>query len=277
MWPRLVCALLLTSGCFIKPDAPAASADASHDSPAGSDASGSGSGSAPVARKISEAYYSGGGASSGMSQAGYSVTSSGITDGELVLFIANIDNGSSTVWMLPPGFHQLHQINYGNDGQTFVVGWKIADHEVSPYAESYGAGINSGHAVITVLAVTGADPAGPTSTYTLGTNQTQSPATVPSQGVATTAPSSLVIFAGGVDWDQPDVASTATFTEPAGFSTLEELSDRGGVTFDWTTLMVSSLVVPAVTPATPHMASIASSPQRVGIPWTVELAIAPAP
>jgi hypothetical protein len=273
----LALAATCSAGCFIKPDRPGVSADASGDGDAAPDGSGSGSGAAPVARKIADAYYSSAGASNGMSQAGYSVPVGSIPDGDLLLFLANVDNGNNTVWMLPPGFTQLHQIYYGNDGETFVAGWKIANNEPATYAESYGTGINSGAAVITILAVSGVDAAHPieTSAYTIGSRQTQSPASVTSSGVATTAANSLLVFAGGVDWEQPDPLATATFTEPVGFLPLEELSDGGGITFDWTTLVISSMAVADPGAAVPRTATIASNPVRTGIPWAVEIAIAP--
>jgi hypothetical protein len=99
---------------------------------------------------------------------------------------------------------------------------------------------------------------------------------VPSSGVATTIPDSLLIFAGGVDWEPTDVGSTATFTEPAGFTALEELCDNGGIQFDWSTVMIASKPAPTPGPATAVMGSVGSNPLRVGMPWSVEIALAPA-
>lgn len=266
-------------GCFFEPSRPGAASDANRDGNGSSDAPKDGSpDTTPVAHKIADAYYSPQGVSNGMTQSGYSVAIPTIPDGDLVLFFANVDNGSNTVWMLPPGFHQLHQIRFGNDGQTFVAGWKIASGETSPYAEAYGSGIVSGNAVITIIDVTGADATTPieTSAYTLGTDNQQSPAMLGTNGVATTRADTLLVFAGGVDWDQPDPLANATFTEPPGFTVLDELSDSGGVTFDWTTLMVSSMEVAVAGPAVAKTATVASSPVRPGTPWTVEIAIAPA-
>ncbi|MBV8761512.1 MAG: hypothetical protein JO257_29725 [Deltaproteobacteria bacterium] len=279
MWRRsllIAAAALPASGCFIKPDRPGASHDASTSDGAHDAAADSAATTPIVATKVGEAWYSAQGLSPNMSQQQYWVQTTGIVDGDIVVFIANVDNGSNSVWMLPTGFHQLHQIKFGNDGQTFVVGWKLAAGEPNVYTEPYGNGIISGHAVVAVFDVHGANPAGPTSTFTLGTNQTQSPAILPSNGIAISAAHSLLMFAGGVDWDQPDGTSVAMFTEPAGFATLEELSDQGGVMFEWTTQMVSTIAVDAPRTAVPHMASVASSPLRIGIPWTVELAFAPA-
>ena len=272
----LLIVAIAAPGCFFEPSRPGAATDANRDGNADAAKDGAPD-TSPVAHKLADAYYSSQGVSNGMTQTSYSVAIPTIPDGELVLFLANVDNGSNSVWVLPPGFHQLHQIRFGNDGQTFIAGWKIASGETSPYAETYGNGIVSGNAVITIIGVTGADATTPieNSAYTLGTDNQQSPAMLGTNGVATTRPDSLLIFAGGVDWDQPDPLANATFTEPPGFTVLDELSDSGGVSFDWTTLMVSSMEVAAAGPAVAKTATVASNPVRPGTPWTVEIAIAP--
>jgi hypothetical protein len=121
---------------------------------------------APVPRHIANAYFTNwSGAtfqSPGMMHGGFEIPTDGIVDGDLVLFIANIDNGGPTVWPDPiaPGFQQLVQQFYGADGQTYVVAWKIAGGEPATYSGTYGGGIMSASATISLVAVSGAGGAG---------------------------------------------------------------------------------------------------------------------
>lgn len=258
---------MLEAGCFFEPAKPAATGDARHDGPTGP---------APVVRKIASAWYaSEDQPSSGMSASGYSIPTTGINNGDLVLFIGNIDNGNNSTWQLPtPQFHQLAQVNYGSDGQTFFAAWTIANNELPTYAKSYIGSLNSAASAITLLAVTGADPTTPieAAPYTISATY-QAPVILASDGVTTTAPDSLVIFAGGADWGGPD--QTAAFMPPPGYDVLDAFSDRGGITFQWTTLLVAHKVVHAVGATGAEMGSITAN--STGAPWTIEIAIAPAP
>ena len=278
MWTQLVrgllaVAALVATGCFVEPHKPAATADAPLvDTPADGTAA-----AAPVARKIASAWYSAETTpSAGMSANGYSVPTAGINNGDLVLFIANIDNGSNTTWPLPTAsFHQIEQINYGGDGQTFFAAWAIANNEPAAYAQSYSGSLNSASAAVTLLAVTGADPTHPIETDMPKLGANSAPVVLASDGVTTTLPSSLVIFAGGADWATPD--ETATFTPPAGYDVLDEISDKGGLTFQWTLQLVASKVIPAAGATGSLSGSIATAPNVSGAPWTLTIAIAPAP
>jgi hypothetical protein len=267
--PTLAALTLLASGCFLEPTKPAATADAQHDGPTGP---------APVVRKIASAWYSSEAQpSAGMTGTSFSIPTTGINNGDLVLFIGNVDNGNNTTWPLPtPQFHQLVQVNYGTDGQTFFAAWTIANNEPTVYAKPYVGPLGSGASTITLLAVTGADPTTPivASPYKISAVY-DDPAVLASDGVTTTAPDSLVIFAGGADWAGPD--QTATFMQPPGYDVLDAFSDRGGLTYQWTTQLVADRVVHAVGPTGTEMGSIMATQSAGGAPWTVEIAVAPAP
>src|SRR5690348_858154 len=114
-------AVAMLSGCLLKPDKvelQQADAHVQMDAPA----------QTLSARLIRNAYFNSNGMSPGMSQAGYQIATQGIGPGDLVLFIANIDNGTSddNVWVLPDDFHQVRQKFFGTDGQTFVIAWHVA-------------------------------------------------------------------------------------------------------------------------------------------------------
>ena len=118
----------------------------------------------PMPRLIAQAWYSSATATTyastvGMTKMGFEIPTAGIVDGDLVLFIASIDNGSNTVWPNPiaPGFTQLAQNFYGSDGETFVVAYKLASGEPPKYTGTYGSGIGSGSSAIALIAVSGAN------------------------------------------------------------------------------------------------------------------------
>src|SRR5438477_30533 len=86
------------------------------------------SGGPPTPRLISTAWFNGAGSTAGMTHSGFSIPTTGVSDGDLLILIANVDNGSSALWPNPiaPGFTQLAQTYFGSDGQTYVADWKIA-------------------------------------------------------------------------------------------------------------------------------------------------------
>ncbi len=234
----------------------------------------------PVARLIGNAYYSDHSGSTfefpaGMSKTSFEISTTGIVDGDLVLFIANIDNGSGTIWPNPiaPGFTQLAQAFYGGDGQSYVVAWKLAKGEPATYSGTYGSGVGSGSATITLIAVSGANQTAPInaflSEYDPGTAVTPVPAV--STGVTTTVPNCLLVYAAGSDW--MGSPGTNTFTFPTGFTSLTTIADRGGSMWDWTSQMIGS----APKPATGASGAISGSMEGTftGTAWTAVIAIAP--
>ena len=234
----------------------------------------------PVARLIGNAYYSDHSGSTfefpaGMSKTSFEISTTGIVDGDLVVFIANIDNGSGTIWPNPiaPGFTQLAQAFYGGDGQSYVVAWKLAKSEPATYSGVYGSGVGSGSATITLIAVSGANQTEPInaflSEYDPGTAVTPVPAV--STGVTTTVPNCLLLYAAGSDW--MGSPGTNTFTLPTGFTSLTTIADRGGAMWDWTSQMIGS----APKPATGATGAISGSMEGTftGTAWTAVIAIAP--
>lgn len=272
----------LFSACFSEPPRPHALADAGAD--AAPDGHGSGSGAAPQVRLIHHAYWCGSSGSPGMAQHSYAISTTGIADGDLVLFFANIDNGSNDLWQLPAGFTQLYQSFYnGGDGQTFVAGYKIVDSaagEGLSYAMNYGNGVASGCSVIMVLAVTGYDRAQPFDDTTMTVGITADNPVVLRGQLTTTQPNDRLVLAGGADWlsgyGSAATSGNTTFEPPPGFDLVDGIADSGGTGFTWTSQLVATRV--AATPGNTgaedgHMLSTPSIP---GTPWLVELAIAPA-
>src|SRR5205814_712170 len=146
----------------------------------------------------------------------------GVTDGDLLLLIANVDNGSASLWPNPmaPGFTQLVQTFFGSDGQTYVVDWKIAAGEPATYTGTYQTGVGSSAAVIALIAVSNVNAAMPINAFTSG-NQgtTQSmPTVAPSAGVTTTVPNCAILYAAGSDWLSSPGSNS--FTLPAGYAFL---------------------------------------------------------
>lgn len=239
---------------------------------------------APAARVVSQAYWTNWFGTEigtpGMSMQGYAIDASGVVDGELLLIVACIDNGSDTVWPTPlgPGFEQLHQKLWGNDGQTCAIDWKYAAGEPATYTGTYGPGIVSGSALIALVAIAGVTSLSPISGSSIATGGGAgvNPVMASSIGITTTVPDSLVLYATGSDWECYEVTDV-TFTVPEGFTQLFLSSDRGGVMKDWTTFQIATRAMPepgATGPITNTETSTGSA-SCVATPWTAALAIEP--
>ncbi len=235
----------------------------------------------PQPRLISNSYYSDYNgpvykSSAGMSISGFEISTSGVVNGDLLLIIASIDNGSDTLWPNPiaSGFTQLYQKVYGNDGETFMISWKIANNEPVQYNGVYGPGIISGSAAITLLAISGANNSTPINAtnfhYDVGVDT--APVVSTSTGVTTTVNNCTIIYASGVDW--VNTPGSSVFTQPAGYSMITHLGDNGTDSWDWTSQQVSYLKKPT-SGATGALSSIDSAGVSVGIGWSAVIAIAP--
>jgi hypothetical protein len=280
------CAL---SACFWEPARPNATAsdagqDGAHDG-SGSNGSNGSNGAAPQARLIHHAYYCLGGASPGMDTMHYSISTSGLADGDLLLFLANVDNGANDVFVLPPGFTQLYQNFYlGGDGQTFAAGYKMigsaADEPIS-YSEMYGPNISSACAVIMLVAVTGYNAAHPFDTTTMTVGSTADDPVVLRGRLTTTVANDLLVLAGGADWlsgyGSNATNGNVTFDPPPGYTLVEGITDSGGISVVWTTQMVATRVAATPGDTGAEDGTMTATPTITGIPWTVELAIEPAP
>lgn len=231
---------------------------------------------APLPRFISSSYYSGGAAfPTGMTASGFAITTTGVVDGDLLLIIANVDNGGTTVWPIPiaPGFNQLAQDYFGSDGQTYVASWKIASGEPAIYTGNYGPGAGSSAAVITLIAVSGVSAAQPINAFVAnhGSGAGTSPTVATSPGVTTTVPNCALVYAAGADWLSSP--GTNTFTVPSGYHSLAQLGDHGDNGWDWSSQMVA-WGTQAAAGATGSISGTLGSTQT-GIPWAVVFAIAP--
>lgn len=236
----------------------------------------------PTPRLITNAWfsnYSGATFSSGvgMAREKYEVPTTGIVDGDLVLFIGSIDNGSNTLWPNPvaPGFTQLAQQFYGNDGQTYVVAWKIANQEPATYSGTYGPGLNSGSSTISLIAVSGVNRAAPinASISTFDPGAGTSPVVGGVIGVRTTVPNCAILYASGADW--LGQVGTNTFMPPSGYAPLAQIGDRGGSSWDWTSQQVAWTTQASAGDTGAIVGSMTGT--FTGTAWTVVLAIAPAP
>lgn len=275
---RLVAFAILLSACVSIPPFRGTSDDASNGS---ADAS-----LGPFAvRWISNAYRDGGEDADAhgtfmMSKAGYAIQTSGIVSGDLVLFIGNVDNGGQGFWNVPTGFTPITQHYYGQDGQTYVVAWKIAAVEPTFYTGLYKAGVtSSAAATVSLIAVTGYDPQNPIETALATDHQAPTdPADVGSPGISTTADNSLLIFAGGADWSPEDGSNTVE--PPADFLPLTSVGDRD-THWDWTCQAISYKVQAQAGPTgalTSTLSGVSYSNGTMHIPgggWNVLFAIAP--
>lgn len=218
-----------------------------------------------------------------MSKTGFGIPSAGVNEGDLVLFIANVDNGGQGFWKLPQGFSMVVQRFYGQDGQTYVVAWKIAGSaEPTYYAGTYDTAVSSSAAAtISLLAVTGYNQLQPIDTVLETDHQTPTdPADIGSPGITTTVANSLLIFAGGADWTPEN--GTNTYAAPDGFDLLTSVGDRN-THWDWTCQVISYKFQAAAGPTGPLTSTLTAksyADNTTPIPgggWDVLFAIAPHP
>jgi hypothetical protein len=234
----------------------------------------------PTPRLIAQAWFSNFSgttyaSTTGMSKSGFEISTAGVNDGDLVVFVGSIDNGSNTVWPDPiaPGFTQVAQAYYGSDGQTFVVAYKLASHEPTKYAGTYGSGIGSSSAAISLIAVTGASTVMPVdnSLASFSSAAAMSPVNGGSTGLVTTVPGCTLLLASGVDWSA--AGGTNTFTLPSRFASLSQLGDHGDLGWDWTSQQVSW--APQASAGATGAVNWSASGSHSGQSWTVLVAVAP--
>jgi hypothetical protein len=234
----------------------------------------------PVPRLISTSYFSD---SSGptfaspspMTQAHYFVDATGVVDGDLLIVVGNIDNGGNSLFPNPfaSGFTQLAQQYFGSDGQTYFAAWKIASSEPASYSGNYGSGNGSGSAVLSLIAVSGANKTTPINTFLDSHGSTgASPTVAASAGVTTTVPGCALLYAAGADWLNSSGGST-TFGLPTGYSSLMQTGDHGNSSFDWTSQMVG-WTSQANAGASGSISGTFGGTVD-GIPWSVVIAVAP--
>lgn len=198
----------------------------------------------PVPRLITKAYFSQYNGplytSPGMSQYNFSVSTAGVQNGDLLIFVGTVDNGNDTAWPNPisSGFTQLSQKFYGNDGQTVVVSWKIANNEPVVYTGSYPS-TYSGSVTIALIAISGHNAVTPigTSNFTYNTGTDTATVDEGSTGVTTTTANNLILYMSGADWKNQLVTISA-FNLPSGFSSLVQFGDHGDNTLDWSSIMI---------------------------------------
>jgi len=236
--------------------------------------------SRPTPRLISNSYWSTWSgptySSTGMSNSGYQINTAGVVNGDLLIVVASIDNGSNTLWPNPiaPGFTQMAQLYFGADGETYSVSWKVASGEPSSYTGVYGSGIVSASATISLIAVSHASQTSPIN-VSLFSNSTTVSATVTgaSTGVTTTVKNCLLLYMSGADWESQGSAA-AVATLPTGFLTMTALGDHGTSIFDWTSQQVAYKWQQA-TGASGAISGKQVSSGNTGTAWTGVIAIAP--
>lgn len=237
---------------------------------------------APTPRVISTSYYSDWSGTtykspSTMSRSNWEISTAGVNNGDLLIIVATIDNGSDTLWPNPfaSGFTQAYQKYYGNDGQTLAVAWKIANGEPTSYSGTYVNPSVSYSSVITLLAVSGASASNPLRaqniTFATGSNK-PSPVTASSTGVTAPVANCTSLFFASIDWQEH--IGTSSFSGPAGYTTLVEKADRGASTWDWTSLQVSFKKLTAAG-ATGTVSSVETASGRTGIDLEGVIAICP--
>jgi hypothetical protein len=295
MTARSLLMLLALPACLLKPSPPGNGVDdanragdgGSGGSGSGSDGSGSGSDGSGVMkmvpRVIANAYYSEGLAhSSGMTGSGYSISTAGIIDGDVVLLIANIDNGINDDFELPgPNFTRLFDYKYGADGQTYFAAYAIAHDEGAVYTGAYTQTGGSQNAAMTLLAIAGADTSNPINYFNdhLGSNAVQSPiAEVTGGSDATTTDSCVVVVAAGADWEN-SAGGTVVEEVSSEVMLLAELTDEGNLStnLEWTSQTVGWFPQPTAGPLGSNSIKLVSGSAEMGQPWGIVIAVAPAP
>jgi hypothetical protein len=220
---RLAAVLLVTAGCFAKPSEP-------------------GAGESPVPRLLHTAYYSTAGGTPATDHDGFQISTSGVVDGDLLLFIGQIDNGIPSTWPTLPGFSDVSQRTYGMmDYQTNVIEAKIADHEPTMYTGTYmglGPG-TSGASICALVAVSNVDPDMPVgeAAVDIDPSYRETARSIVNDAV-TTVPNTTLIYVMSADYLTGGTAG-ATFERPVGFTKLLEMGDHGDTGLDWGTLMIA--------------------------------------
>lgn len=233
-----------------------------------------------AARLINNAYYCVNGsntyASAGMTHDAFQLSTAGVVNGDLLLVIGNVDNGSNSVWPVPifSGFTELVQQYFGSDGQTYVLSWKIANNEPATYTATYGSGAGSSCATISLIAVSGANPAAPINVFVNEYNAAspQDPVIAASTGVTTTVANTLLIYAAGSDWLSQ--TGSSTYVLPTGFTQLTAFGDHGNSQWEWTSQMIGYKAQAAIGPTGAISGTMDSTIN--GMPWSAVIAIAPA-
>jgi hypothetical protein len=236
--------------------------------------------SGPVARLVATAYYADWTApptyaSTGMAHGSFSIPTTGVQNGDLLLIIGVYDDGSDAAWPIPfaTGFTQIYQKFIGNDGQTILVAWKIANNEPTAYAGSFvgGASSSTSMALIAVSGANGSTPIGPTDlAYATGT--ATNVATGTSAGVTTTSAKNLIIYANSGDWQGNQ--TTVTHNMPSGFTSLASLTDRGsGSVAEWASLQVGFKLQASMGATGPISGSQTGS--NPGLGWAAVIAVQP--
>jgi hypothetical protein len=237
---------------------------------------------APTPRLISTSHYSDWSGTTykspaTMSRTNWEISTSGVVNGDLLIVVANIDNGSNTLWPNPfaTGFTQLYQKFYGNDGQTLQISYKIANNEPASYSGTYVTPSVSYSSVISLIAISGANQMTPIHTsnidHATGANKS-SPITATSTGVTTTVPNCTLVFVSSIDW--METIATSSFTTPAGFTPLVQTGDRGTSTWDWTSTQIYFKKTTA-SGASGSISSVETAAGRTGIDLRGVIAVCP--
>lgn len=217
--------------------------------------------------------------STGMGVHAFEIATTGAVDGDLLLLIGNVTGGNSTVWQLPLGFEPLVEQTINNFEQSYVVAWKLADHEPAKLSGGYVVGISNGDSALALVAISGADPLHPIAD-SLGQNGgsafVPAPVTATSTGVTTTAPGSLLVWAAGMEWDGHQYNYVGTYTPPDGFTSLTAFGDHGDLGFDESVLSIAYRTQPVAGPTGTISGTLGATVAIHGIPWAATVAITPA-
>jgi len=233
----------------------------------------------PKVRLLRHAYYTDYSgtvfeSSAAMSRTGFEIATAGVVNGELLLFVGSIDNGSDTVWPNPiaPGFQELTQHFYGSDGQTYMVAWKIADNEPATYSGTYGSGNVRGSVTISLLAVSGVRRNGAVHGWRgFYDSAPMNPVVGSNIGLTTTIDHCAIVYLSGADW--LSTPGSNTFMPPAGYLPVDQVGDRGSNAWDWTSHQVAYRNQEVAGPTGTITGSM-TGPFN-GSPWTVVIAVAP--
>jgi len=207
----------------------------------------------------------------------YEISTAGVVNGDLLIFLGSVDSINSNAWPNPiaPGFTQLDQTYFGQDLQTVVTAWKIANAEPPTYSAPYvGGPAGPMSAALSLIAISGADQAQPLrQTFSIAqTSQPAANASFSSPGVTTTVPNCLVLVAAMVDWQGTPPGTNTADWQP-GFTELVHVGDRGDGSSDWSTVGVAYRVFPLAQATGVINATFPST--RTGMTWHGVVAVCP--
>jgi hypothetical protein len=221
----------------------------------------------------------------GMTGSGYGVSTGDYKNGDLLLLIGNVDNGTDGEILVPgPSWTTIYDTFYGGgtDGQTYFAAWAVASNETAMLNGSYADTAKGHNGTMTLLDITGANTSNPIGSASTTTSTEYDPSPTVQLTTAgmemTTTDNTLVILAGGVDWESTEGGSGLIPEYGGSAQLLSVLTDEGS---NATVVKYTNQVVEYILQSTAgflgdNHVTMAISSNEMGAPWTMVLVIEPA-